>query len=271
MPLTAIEDAAGIDFGDALREADAWAGEGAREMALRAGLVRTDSLRAPAPALGQEHELPTPNAGDDADAGDYGDRTVPETEAPPAWRVARSLLALRRQVDARAPRRSRLSDGAIGDAAHASRDSDHNPWVRDGDMGVVTAIDITHDPAGGCDAGRLAEAIRAGRDPRVKYVIWNRRIANSSPIGSSAAWTWRDYRGTNPHDKHVHVSARADKAAYDDEGAWRAAGLSGATATATDPGRRSRLFRLPSPSPRKAARPATSSHRPDHETAWGAP
>jgi endonuclease G len=216
VPLTEIEDAAGIDLGDALREADAWGSEAAQEMAERAGLVRTESL---APA---ESEMPTPNVGDDEDA-EEGDRTAPEseTEALPAWRVAKVLLVLRRQVDACSPRRNKANDGTIGDAAHRSRNSDHNPWVRDGAMGVVTAIDITNDPTGGCDADRLAKAILGSRDRRVKYVIWNHQIANSSAIGGSPAWTWRPYRGTNPHDHHVHISVKPEKAAYDDEEPWK--------------------------------------------------
>lgn len=217
VPLSEIEDATGIDFGDTLREADSWGSEAAEEMATRAGLVRTEAL---APA---ESESPTPNVGDDEDADEGGDRTAPssDTEAPAAWRIAKALLALRRQVDARSPRRSKASDGAIGDAAHATRNSDHNPWVRDGGMGVVTAIDITNDPAGGCDAGKLAESIVGSRDARVKYVIWNRRIASSAAIGGSAAWAWRPYRGSNPHNHHVHISVKAEKARYDDEAAWQ--------------------------------------------------
>ena len=43
-----------------------------------------------------------------------------------AWRVARSLDVLLGQLNALAPERSKASDGSIGDAAHASRSSDHN-------------------------------------------------------------------------------------------------------------------------------------------------
>lgn len=216
VPLTEIEDIAEVDFGDILRESDAWSGELAHEMAERAGLVRTD-------LLATVSERPTPNAGDDEDVEGYGDRTAPavDTEAPISWRVAHSLLALRRQVDARAPRRNRASDGTIGNDDHANRNSDHNPWVRDEERGVVTAMDVTHDPVKGCDAGKLAEAIVASRDRRVKYVIWNRRIANCAAIGGSAAWVWRDYRGSNPHNKHVHISVLPEKATYDDETEWQ--------------------------------------------------
>lgn len=136
------------------------------------------------------------------------------------WRVAKSLLALRLQVNTRSPQRDKGSDGTIGDAAHASRNSDHNPWITDGHNGVVSAMDITHDPSGGCDAGQLAEKIRADRDARVKYIIWNRRVANSSPIGGVAAWTWRPYTGSNPHDHHVHISVKSDKPNYDSTANW---------------------------------------------------
>ena len=46
-----------------------------------------------------------------------------------AWIVAPSLDALLAQLNALAPGRSRASDGSIGDAAHAARTSNHNPWL----------------------------------------------------------------------------------------------------------------------------------------------
>lgn len=134
--------------------------------------------------------------------------------------MAKALLTLRDQVNAKAPHRDKAWDGTIGDAAHATRNSDHNPWIIDGRQGVVTAMDITNDPTNGCDANALAEAIRASKDERVKYIIWNRRIANASPIGSHAAWEWRNYTGPSPHDHHVHVSVGVNKAQYDSTVPW---------------------------------------------------
>lgn len=119
-----------------------------------------------------------------------------------AWRVAQSLLVLRDQVDAMYPARSRSSDGTIGDAAHAGTTSDHNP----DSGGVVRAMDLTHDPAHGADMGRLAEALRVSRDPRIKYVIFSRRIFSAT----ASPWTWRTYTGSNPHDHHMHVSVVGD-------------------------------------------------------------
>ena len=137
------------------------------------------------------------------------------------WRPAKSLLKLWKQVDAKFPGRRKGDDGMIGDSDHEKRSSDHNPWVDwDGSQGVVTALDITHDKAHGCDCNVLAEAIRGSKDSRVKYIIWNRRIANHAAIGGASAWAWRSYGGDNPHNKHMHISVKAERAKYDDESAW---------------------------------------------------
>jgi len=137
--------------------------------------------------------------------------------APRPWRLATSLQRLRENVDALAPLRSKRSDGSIGDAAHASRDSDHNPWVNADGKGVVTAIDITHDPANGCEAARLAESLRVARDPRVKYVIWNRHIFSATV----QPWQWRPYGGSNPHEHHMHISVQAEPERFDDTAEWQ--------------------------------------------------
>ncbi len=73
-----------------------------------------------------------------------------------AWRTAKSLDVLLDEINRAAPKRSKASDGSIGDAAHATRSSDHNPWVRWLGTGIVTARDFTHDPAGGLDCNKLA-------------------------------------------------------------------------------------------------------------------
>ena len=173
----------------------------------------------------QPGEIPagelTPNSADDDESGSKGaESLLADADCNVPWRVAKSLLTLREQVNRKAPRRNKASDGTIGDAGHCQRTSDHNPWVRDGNVGVVTAMDITHHPAGGCDANAIAEAIRRSRDPRVKYIIWNRRIANSAPIGRSPAWAWRAYNGSNPHIRHIHISVKPDKANYDSTSLW---------------------------------------------------
>ncbi len=125
-----------------------------------------------------------------------------------AWRVAPSLDELLSQLDALAPDRSRRSDGSIGDAAHASRASDHNPWWSLAGQAYVTARDFTHDPAGGLNCQLLAGALTRARDQRVKYVIWNRQIMSGA--GGPDPWVWRPYGGSNPHSAHLHLSVVAD-------------------------------------------------------------
>lgn len=128
------------------------------------------------------------------------------------WRPAKSLDVLLHQVDQMYPHRDKSSDGTIGDTRHQATRSDHNPNA----AGVVCARDITHDPASGCDSYKLAEHLRLVKDPRVQYIISNRKIANMD-IGNGA---WRPYHGTNPHDHHVHVSVRQDPKLYDKEDIW---------------------------------------------------
>ena len=182
-----------------------------------------ESIELPASDPEEAREVP-------ATANDlHGDPEMVESgpegveELPNNWRAAKSLLKLRDQVKAMAPRRSKTSDGMVGDHAHwlKGKATDHNPWIEEGgDVGVVTAFDITHDPRNGCDAKAIAETLVAKREPRVKYVIWNRRICASYPVGGKNAWEWRPYGGSNPHDKHVHISVKSDKASYDSEADW---------------------------------------------------
>jgi hypothetical protein len=124
------------------------------------------------------------------------------------WKVAPALDQLLGQLNELAPLRSKAADGAIGDAAHASRGSDHNPhWCYSG-QAYVTARDYTHDRRGGLDCAQLAAALCAGKDRRVKYVIWSEQIM--AGFGGPAPWTWRPYRGPNAHTKHLHLSVVAD-------------------------------------------------------------
>lgn len=127
-----------------------------------------------------------------------------------AWKNAPSVAAALAEATRRWPKRSKESDGTIGDAAHSARESDHNP----DDKGIVHAFDLTHDPKNGADCERLAEHLRDVKDSRVKYIIWNRRICNSPD------WTWKSYTGTNPHTKHMHVSILSTTTAENDTSDW---------------------------------------------------
>lgn len=146
-----------------------------------------------------------------------------------AWRNCGASLALVAEVNARWPNRDKASDGTIGDAAHATRTSDHNPFIIVDNIGVVRARDIDKD---GIDAPWLAEYLRtlgAAGDRRLTgggYVIFNRRITMPNWSG------WRVYAGTNPHDHHVHVSFSLNRAGFDSTAGW---GISGApTPTAVE-------------------------------------
>lgn len=123
------------------------------------------------------------------------------------WRAndprAPACVAALRDANAAWPTRKKASDGIMGDAAHQARPSDHN---------LGNAVDVTHDPASGCDAGVIVDL--ATRDPRVTYVIWDRRIWSRARADEG----WRPYAGSNPHTKHVHISVRTD--ARDDASPW---------------------------------------------------
>src|SRR5215207_507320 len=99
-----------------------------------------------------------------------------------AWRLASSLQTLLNEVNSRYPGRSKATDGSIGDAAHQSRASRHNP----NRSGVVTALDLTHDP-GRFDAHGFADLLRREK-------------------AAGGGHPQLNYSGSNAHDKHIHVA-----------------------------------------------------------------
>lgn len=124
----------------------------------------------------------------------------PPLTAPSPSPACKSAL---RDASKRWPGRSKASDGIMGDVAHQKRKSDHN---------IGNAVDITHDVKSGCDGHIVSEL--ALRDPRVTYVIWNRKIARNP------GREWREYKGSNPHLHHVHISVDADKRHDDSQWPW---------------------------------------------------
>lgn len=142
------------------------------------------------------------------------------------WRLVESLKVLRDEIDDIAPDRSKASDGTFGDEHHDAT-SDHTPhvFVPLGSIPVVCALDITHDPGEGADTVAFAEAIRVSRDPRVAYVIAHRLIFSNHQVGSTPAWAWRTYTGSDdPHINHMHVSVVHDGRA-DNRSPWAVEGL----------------------------------------------
>jgi hypothetical protein len=128
-------------------------------------------------------------------------------------RIANSLAVLREQIDLTYPNRRKDDDGWIASPEHhlQNPNSDHEP----NGHGVVTALDLTHDPIHGFDSYAFAEALKANQDHRIKYLISNRRISNPS-IQNGA---WRHY-DLDPHTGHIHISVSADPSLYDDPGTW---------------------------------------------------
>lgn len=124
-------------------------------------------------------------------------------------RVVRCLDVTLEKVNAAYPGRSKASDGALGDQAHAARKSDHNP----DENGIVHARDFTewdpHTPNDDLDdvAEALVNFIIKLKPTWLKYVIWRGRIM--SGFGGPSPWVWRRYTGPNGHFLHAHVSAKS--------------------------------------------------------------
>lgn len=127
------------------------------------------------------------------------------------WYLAASLIALGNEINSHWPRRDTASDGAIGDASHQARKSDHNPDWDAG--GVVRAIDIDNN---GIDVNAVLKALIG--DQRVWYVIWDRHI-----YSRTYGWKKQVYAGDDPHTGHIHVSLVHSRAAENDTSKWLAA------------------------------------------------
>jgi len=131
----------------------------------------------------------------------------------PAHRMVQSLVTFRDQVNELAPKRSRASDGWIGDLKHQARHSDHNPEPD----GTVDAFDLTNDPTGGVDTAKVAEALVDSRDKRISYIICNGRIVSGRK--GPKPWEWRKYSGANGHYHHMHLSVLDEH--QDDTTPWK--------------------------------------------------
>jgi hypothetical protein len=140
------------------------------------------------------------------------------------YRRAKCLDKLIDQINEMYPDRDKSSDGWIGDAAHATRASDHNPWVKitEGNrkIGIVTAQDIDKDITAGVKVGVTVDALVEAKDKRVKYLIWRSRMISSYPAHGYKAWQWRPYSGVNRHTEHVHISVWDEKELFDSTAPW---------------------------------------------------
>ena len=111
--------------------------------------------------------------------------TVAKKATPAAIAVLRQATALR-------PKRKKASDGLLPSKAHLIQNStsDHNTGY---------AVDLTHDMEHGINCFEIY--LKLKKDPRVKYLIFRGLIW--SVINGEKA-----YNGSNPHDKHLHISIK---------------------------------------------------------------
>jgi hypothetical protein len=125
------------------------------------------------------------------------------------WRLNTFLTTWRTSVNKHYPRRTKLSDGTIGDTAHqAESSSEHNP---DPD-GSVDAWDCDVNLLGSSNplGSTLEVAAMRGllaefqKQPQAQLWIFQRKIANRD-VGN---WKIRVYTGPSPHDHHCHFQSR---------------------------------------------------------------
>ena len=118
---------------------------------------------------------------------------------PLAKKATPAAIADLQQATAQWPKRKKLSDGLLPSLAHQlqSPNSDHNTGL---------AVDLTHDPDNGVDCGVIFEKLK--EDQRVKYLIFKGKIwsKDKAKLGN------RKYTGSNPHNKHLHISINDDSA-----------------------------------------------------------
>jgi hypothetical protein len=115
---------------------------------------------------------------------------------PVVKRATPAAIAVLRQATALFPKRNKASDGLLPSAAHikASPNSDHN-------LGL--AVDLTHDPKNGIDCDEIFDKLK--EDARISYLIFKGKIWSRDRKAEGE----RKYTGSNPHNKHLHISIRS--------------------------------------------------------------
>lgn len=123
------------------------------------------------------------------------------------WWLSHAAKQLRDQLDADYPDRDRTHDGTIGDQAHATRRSAHNPATPENvprlcegpvsdPPGAVRGFDFAPPTADFFE--RLLGCART--DGRFSYLIHRARIY------SAPTFSGEPYRGSNQHRLHIHAS-----------------------------------------------------------------
>jgi hypothetical protein len=124
---------------------------------------------------------------------------------PVVKRATPAAIAVLRQATAIAPSRMKASDGLLPSNAHLKQSptSDHNTGL---------AVDLTHDPKNGIDCADIFEKLK--EDKRVTYLIFKGKIWSKEKAKQGN----RQYTGSNPHNKHLHISI--DAACSADTSPW---------------------------------------------------
>lgn len=120
------------------------------------------------------------------------------------------------------PNRNHAQDGTIGDAAHMTGTSGHNPDDTPGvkaerqDADNIPEVRAADVDSRGVDMERAVQAV-LHNEPllgRLIYIIFNRRIWSKSN-----GWKQETYTGSDPHDTHAHFSG--DPASDEDGRPWQ--------------------------------------------------
>ena len=108
-----------------------------------------------------------------------------------------AAISVLRQATALKPKRKKASDGLLPSAAHIKQSptSDHNTGF---------AVDLTHDPKNGINCVEIFQKVK--EDKRVKYLIFQGKIWSKERANEGD----RKYTGSNPHNKHLHISINED-------------------------------------------------------------
>jgi hypothetical protein len=143
------------------------------------------------------------------------------------WILIPCLRRLFLEFNQIAPGRSKASDGSIGDTAHQREVSDHNADetgsvpIHDADkVNEVHAIDVDSDLRDQALSMELVvqflvSRCRTGREKRLRYIIFNRRIWEAKN-----GWKPRPYTGASAHTEHAHFSASYETEHERDESSW---------------------------------------------------
>jgi hypothetical protein len=160
-----------------------------------------------------------------------------------AWVLTRGLNTVRAEFNTVFPGRDKATDGSVGDLAHQTGSSGHNPdrtgkaEYKDGDSkDEVRAIDVDRDliPGSATDWMELViqyliKKARAGGYIPFRYIIYKGRI-----WARSDGWQTRTYTGSNKHDKHAHFSGDYTQTADEWTGTLGLASVRGGSAGGGD-------------------------------------